>query len=350
MGYRENLIKLGYSKNNIRWDTNIKNKGYSSSGQYYDQDNNGKFDPYIDTYQGKQKTQYTIKSGDNLSLIAKNHNTDLNTLLKLNPQIKNPNSLNTNSMKLLLKCQNGNVLPLIIDPNSIKNNYSKSYDANNYFNSYLKSQGIRRILNNQKSWWEARHPFRKWYGNYDPSTKTQNPFGKIGKGILQQNIEYASTYNTPLYITDLPAETSTYYPKFNFGFIGTDNSSGEYPKYFVEGHEIAHSKYNLPSAKDSAQMEVLQQNTKTKKNRHDELWDEKHSDLWGLRYLLYKEGIYDSRKNKNITPIQVLQLKKKYPKLRPFQQMNINQIVFQLNHVASSKNNTWKTDDNQTIS
>ena len=32
MGYRENLIKLGYSKNNIRWDTNIKNKGYSSSG------------------------------------------------------------------------------------------------------------------------------------------------------------------------------------------------------------------------------------------------------------------------------------------------------------------------------
>lgn len=39
MGYRENLIKLGYSKNNIRRDPSIKSKGYSSSGWYYDQDN-----------------------------------------------------------------------------------------------------------------------------------------------------------------------------------------------------------------------------------------------------------------------------------------------------------------------
>ena len=98
MGYRENLIKLGYSKNNIRWDPNIKNKGYSSSGWYYDQDNNGKFDPYIDTYQGKSNTQYTVKSGDNLSSIAKNNNTDINTLLKLNPQIKTPNSIGINSI------------------------------------------------------------------------------------------------------------------------------------------------------------------------------------------------------------------------------------------------------------
>lgn len=253
-------------------------------------------------------------------------------------------------MKLLPKYQDGNIITLTINPNSIKNHYPKSYDANNYFNSYLKSQGIKRILNNQKSWWEARHPYRKWYGSYDPSTKDQNPFGKIGKGILQKNIEFTSTYNTPLYITDLPSESSAYYPTFKFGFVGTDNSSGEYPKSFVEGHEIAHGKYNLPSAKDSAQMEALQQNTKTKKNGHDELWNEKHSDLWGLRYLLYKEGIYDSRGNKNITPKQVEQLKKKYPKLRPFQQMNTKQIVFQLNNVASTNNNIWKTDDNQTIS
>ena len=98
MGYRENLIKLGYSKNNIKWDSNIKSKGYSSSGWYYDQDNNGKFDLYKDLYQGKSNTQYTVKPGDNLSSIAKNHNTNINTLLKLNPQIKNPDSIGINNV------------------------------------------------------------------------------------------------------------------------------------------------------------------------------------------------------------------------------------------------------------
>jgi hypothetical protein len=29
--------------------------------------------------------------------------------------------------------------------------------------------------------------------------------------------------------------------------------------------------------------------------------DEKHADNWGLKYLLYKEGIYDARSDKDIT-------------------------------------------------
>lgn len=124
MGYRENLIKLGYSKNNIRWDPSIKSKRYSSSGWYYDQDNNGKFDPYKDLYQGKSNTQYIVKSGDNLSSIAKSHNTNINTLLKLNPQIKTPNSIGINSIIKL-------PIPII----NINNN------GNNNFNNYQVKSG-----------------------------------------------------------------------------------------------------------------------------------------------------------------------------------------------------------------
>lgn len=37
---------------------------------------------------------YTIQGGDNLSRIAKAHGTDVNTLLKLNPELKkHPNSI-----------------------------------------------------------------------------------------------------------------------------------------------------------------------------------------------------------------------------------------------------------------
>jgi hypothetical protein len=63
-------------------------------------------------------------------------------------------------------------------------------------------------------------------------------------------------------------------------------------------------------------------NQNTKKNNHDEYRDEKMADLWGLRYLLYKENIYDSRSDKDITIEEIQKLRDKYPNLRPFQQMD----------------------------
>ena len=72
--------------------------------------------------------------------------------------------------------------------------------------------------------------------------------------------------------------------------------------------------------------------------------DEKLADIQGLKYLFYKEGIYDVRKNKDITTQQIQKLRKKYPKLRPFKQMNNKQIQFQLNHVAM--NNDIANQDN----
>ena len=44
-------------------------------------------------------------------------------------------------------------------------------EVSDYFNSYLKSSGINRILNNQNTWWKSRHPYRKYYSNSDKGTK-----------------------------------------------------------------------------------------------------------------------------------------------------------------------------------
>ena len=92
-----------------------------------------------------------------------------------------------------------------------------------------------------------------------------------------------------------------------------------------------------PFKQGSAQAEALEMNTNTKKG-HDSYEYEKHADNWGLKYLLYKEGIYDARENKDITVDQIKKLRQKYSELRPFKQMTDEQIQFQLNHVASINN------------
>ena len=55
-----------------------------------------------------------------------------------------------------------------------------------------------------------------------------------------------------------------------------------------------------------------------------------------MKYLLFKEGIYDVRDNQDITIEQVQQLREKYPELRPLQQMTDEEVVFQINNVASN--------------
>ena len=98
---------------------------------------------------------------------------------------------------------------------------------------------------------------------------------------------------------------------------------------------------NTLFTKESAQAEALNQNTNTEAG-HDSLQNEKHADNWGLKYLLYKEGIYDARDDKDITIEQVKKLRKLYPELRPFKQMTDKEIQFQINHVAYNEINDNK--------
>ena len=90
--------------------------------------------------------------------------------------------------------------------------------------------------------------------------------------------------------------------KQRFIIVGTDyvpshltESGTEYDPTHALGHEYAHGKtpfdiFGTASFnKRSAQAEVLNQNTNTQPG-HDSRQLEKHADIWGLKYLLYKSS------------------------------------------------------------
>ena len=210
----------------------------------------------------------------------------------------------------------------------------------NYFNSYLNSEGFNRIINNQNKWWKKRHPYRKWYSSPDPSDRTKRWF-EVAKEVKP------SVYTVDMYqnqsFANLP--TRTVFIGRGHNTVPISEINEEFPYAFAAGHEYLHGKtpmglvFPATFRDDSAQAEALAMNKNAKMNKHDEFEDEKHADIWGLKYLFYKEGIYDSRSSKDITIQQVQKLRKKYPKLRPFQQMNDKQIMFMMNHVAENTDN-----------
>ena len=232
--------------------------------------------------------------------------------------------------------------------NSSKDKYFKYWDfqkgspeINDYFNSYLKSSGIKRILNNQDKWWKSRHPYRKWYSNSDRGTK--------------EWLDMAYKANPYFYTVDMYTDQSSVRTLPSLPRIITvgrrESVDNNFPYNFTVGHEYAHGKSpytifgNVGFRNESAQAEVLNQNTKTETG-HDSHQDEKHADNWGLKYLLYKEGIYDARSNKDITIEQVKKLRKLYPNLRPFKQMTDKEIQFQINNVAYNEINEINKENN----
>lgn len=214
-------------------------------------------------------------------------------------------------------------------------------DVDEYFKDYLSSDGFKRIINNQNNWWESRHPYRKIYSNPDQGTlEWFETAKKIHPYSYTADMLAASSFSEPL--LDEPNRVMI------VGRINTDEHK------FIEtlGHEYAHAVSPLwwgqvrPFDPKSAQAEALKQNTNTKPG-HDSQSVEKHADIWGLKYLFYKEGIYDSRGDKDITLDQVKQLRAKYPYLRPFKQMSDEQVMFMMNHVAQvniNSDSNLKTD------
>lgn len=209
-------------------------------------------------------------------------------------------------------------------------------EVNDWFNSYINSPGFQRILNNQSNWWKQRHPYRKFL---------KNPLVGQVKGYYNVAQKYTPNY----YIAkDLPVELSKSVTRYDQPDRFTHNSrdivvgayGNTFPFNFAEMHEYSHAKEPISFEgwpKGGAQKEALDQNKNTKPG-HDSKDNEKLADIQGLKYLFYKEGIYDVRKNKDITIQQIQKLRKKYPNLRPFKQMNNNQVQFQLNNVAMNDN------------
>lgn len=208
-------------------------------------------------------------------------------------------------------------------------------DVSEYFNNYLNSPGLERILNNQDKWWKSRHPYRKWYSNSDKGTRK---WLEIAKDV-EPNVYTADLYIDNSESIQIPGEEQ------RTVIVGRKQPVYPDPYEFstneVLGHEYAHGKtpFNLFGGaefnKKSAQAEALSQNINTEPG-HDSRQHEKHADIWGLKYLLYKEGIYDSRSDQDITIDQIQELRKRYPNMRVMQQMTDQQLMFQLNHVADS--------------
>lgn len=228
--------------------------------------------------------------------------------------------------------------------NSSKEKYFNTWDfekenteVNDYFNSYLKSEGVDRILDNQNEWWKQRHPYKKFFSNSDWGTRRW-------LNAASKTNPYYYTYGN---YGDFSAAYSS--PSMDNSIITVGRiASRQFPYNFIEGHEFLHGKtpmgmFNqIPISPKSAQYEALQQNTNTTPGHNSRL-EEKHADNWGLKYLFFKEGIYDARSQQDITLEQVRKLRERYPTLRPFKQMTDEEVQFQINHVASNQN---KSQDN----
>lgn len=212
------------------------------------------------------------------------------------------------------------------------NIYKNNQEVNNFFNSYVNSQGFNRILNNQENWWKQRHPYRKLWQS--PKTKyVRDYYTEFQKYTPNQYIIGGMPIELSRSITRYDQPNRPIYQGRDI-LMGTDTTYYNMPFNFVQGHEYSHGKQPIVfNGWGGAQKEALDQNHNTKPG-HDSKDDEKLADVQGLKYLFYKEGIYDVRKNKNINIKQVQKLRNKYPNLRPFKQMNDRQIQFQINNVA----------------
>ena len=132
-------------------------------------------------------------------------------------------------------------------------------------------------------------------------------------------------------------DNAVYYSK---DFIKEDK---EFPFDFVQMHELDHLFNSTASSIRTINFEAMEQNTNTKKG-HNSRPIEKHSDIIGLKYLLYKEGIYDARGGNDITPEQIGELRKKYPELRPLVQMDDEKAAWMINHVAQNTSDKDRLD------
>ena len=220
-------------------------------------------------------------------------------------------------------------------------NITENRDVVDYFNSYVNSDGYKRIQQNQSNWWRQRHPYRKYTDlglHKEGAKELRNTVNKVDKtkAIRAFNLDTYSnlSFFVPnsgnAYIGNIP--TTSRYPNVTYSFEPT----------YVTGHEVAHKYNGNLETLMGAQREALQYKINTKitgdkdiDEHHDNYLDEIHSDVWGLKYLLFKEGIYDSRSNKDITIEEIKKLREKYPNLRPLMQSTDEELVWRLNHIAS---------------
>lgn len=202
-------------------------------------------------------------------------------------------------------------------------------DVIDYYNSYLKSEGLERINKNQLD------------------SLIDEDLTKFKILREQENLAYhrniRSKYRPKVFTLTGYPEVSSYSPAYNTGFVykhenDYDDRKDEHPYITTLAHEIGHhwDIQNTPNRK------ALDINKGFKENQHDEYYHERMADLWSLRYLLYNKGIYDSRGKENVTPEQINKLREEYPNIRIFKQMKSNDDVAKMLNLVAYNNTNEK--------
>lgn len=203
-------------------------------------------------------------------------------------------------------------------------------DVTEWLKSYVNSEGFDRVRKNQESWWKKRHPYQKILfpifniNNNNDLNWYQREISDYADKMLNYVLD---GYSEMSFSRPYEGSTFTFKPKIK--------EDKELPFAFTQMHEFDHLFNDRASSYKTINFEAMEQNTNTEEG-HDSRPIEKHSDIMGLKYLLYKEGIYDARGGNDITPEQIGELRKKYPKLRPLIQMDDEKTAWMLNHVAQN--------------
>ena len=202
------------------------------------------------------------------------------------------------------------------------NEHLREYDSGikDFFKSYVESPGYKRVISNQTE-------YLKESPQYDLQA--------IDEEIDKSKIFYTNEY----------PEYSFAKPFLHHAFVKTGwdgKGSNKLPIPFIEAHEFAHTVPHI----NYVQEKLVKNNTNTNSG-HDSRSNEKHADIWGLKYLLYKEGVHDVRTGEPVTKEHIEKLRKKYPKLRPLQQMDNEKTAWMLNYIAQNTNNPY-SDPNRT--
>lgn len=207
-------------------------------------------------------------------------------------------------------------------------------DVNSFLKSYVESEGFDRVRNNQLEWWKKRHPYRK----------LMYPFGLYDRGKVEgykDNVSNWANYKTNYVLNGNP-ENSFSRNGATYTYRQYNGDNLEAPFDFVQMHEFDHL-FNRGISNGTINSEVLEF-YKHIEPEYNSKPDEKHSDVLGTKYLLFREGIHDVRGNKDITPEEVQKLRDKYPQLRFLQQMNNEDAAFIINNVASNTKDSNRLD------
>lgn len=193
------------------------------------------------------KIIYTIKYGDNLTKISKDYNTDINTILKLNPQIKNKNLIFAgkqlvldNNEKFIQKedynPNNMNLGTIKINGNNIEKINGNDLKSNFYANN-LSSLNSETLNDNNTA---SKIVVEMQAGKSMTRKDNDTPYSILNKALgdhLDNNSTIVKDENGKIHTKQQYLEKTDLYNYFISEDVNGDNFTGENNKLLPRGEK-----------------------------------------------------------------------------------------------------------------